>query len=739
MDQKKRSLLFFSILLLTIFASSLTSCTPNDPYRDSDKEANIYYTTFSVPPNHLDPARSYASNEASFIGQIYEPLVQYHYLKRPYELIPLSAETVPSPAYFDAAGNRVPDDVSPGLVDRAVYEINIKKGIMYQPHPAFAKDATGKALYRELRPKDLKRIDEVRDFEIQGTRELVSDDFIYQIMRLADPRVQCPILPILGKYILGLNEFSIALNKELAEIRARRKETQGAAYSQIMDERENPIKLDYTKHPLPGVVRKGPHSYSIILKQKYPQFVYWLAMNFFAPMPKEADGFYNQSVLAEKNITIDRFPIGTGPFMMDTYNPNLEITLKKNPNFHGEAYPMYGEAQDVKNGLLADAGKPLPFLERIVFKLEKESIPRWNKFLQGYFDASGISSDSFDQAVSLSAEGSAEITDFIKSKGITLMTSVRPAIYYMGFNMLDETVGGYSERAVKLRQAVSIALDYEEYIEIFNNGRGIPASGPLPPGIFGHTGGKLGMNPYIYNWDAEKKRPIRKSIEEARALLEEAGYKNGQDHEGRPLTISFDNYYTGVDAQAMINWYVKKLKPLGIQLENRTTDYNRFQEKMQKGNFQFFGWGWNADYPDPENFFFLLAGQNGKVKYKGENAVNYENPEFDRIFKIMENMDNTPERLELIKKLTRLVQHDSPWVWGFYSVGFGLQHQWVKNIKNNSMANNTMKYTRIEMERRAEFRAKWNKPRIKTIFIIVVIFILISIPAIITLRKRLTK
>jgi ABC-type transport system substrate-binding protein len=739
MNQKNRSLFFISLALFSIFAAFAVSCTPNNPYRSSDKKANIYYTTFSEPPKHLDPARSYSSNEYDFLGQIYEPLVQYHYLKRPYELIPLAGASVPSPLYYGVNGNPLPKDALPETVHRAVYEIEIQENIMYQPHPAFAKDSAGAPLYNSLNSSDLTKIDEVRDFKVQGSRALTSEDYIFQIKRLADPRVQSPILPILEKYILGLSEFSKALRDDLSRIRSERKAAGGATYSQVMDERTNPIILDYDKFPFPGAISDGPQNFKIILKQKYPQFVYWLAMPFFSPIPKEAIDFYNQSVLTEKNITLDRFPVGTGPFMIDTYNPNLEIVLKKNPNFHFEPYPSIGEAGDREAGLLYDAGEALPFLDQIVFKLEKESIPRWNKFLQGYFDASGIASDSFDSAVTLGAEGGAELTDFIKNKGIRLMTSVRPSIYYMGFNMLDDVVGGYTNETVKLRQAISIVLDYEEYIEIFNNGRGIPASGPLPPGIFGHTEGRAGMNRYIYDWDSENKRPVRKSVKEAKRLMAEAGYKDGRDKEGRPLIISFDNPWTGVDAQAMIGWYIKKFKLLGIQLENRTTDYNRFQEKMHKGNFQFFGWGWNADYPDPENFFFLLAGQNGKVKHKGENAVNYENPEFDRLFKVMENMDSTPERLKIIQEMTGIVRSDSPWVWGFYPVSFGLQHQWVKNIKSNSMANNTMKYMRINTQTRAEKRDSWNRPRLLPIIALVILFILVSIPAVITIRKRMNK
>ena len=48
-----------------------------------------------------------------------------------------------------------------------------------------------------------------------------------------------------------------------------------------------------------------------------------------------------------------------------------------------------------------------------------------------------------------------------------------------------------------------------------------------------------------------------------------------------------------------------------MQLAVRATDWNRFQEKIRKGNVQIF-LGWNADYPDPENFLFLLHGAQSK-------------------------------------------------------------------------------------------------------------------------------
>ena len=728
---------FARMSALIVLTLALYSCNLNDPYRGEEEGGNTYYSSFSEPPKYLDPARSYFASEYEILAQIYEPLVEYHYLKRPYELSPLTALSVPRPIYYDKAGKRLPPNVSAKRVARVAYDIEIKEAVLYQNHPAFAVDTNGDMLYGNLTDDDLKGIDGIEDFREAATRELTSDDYINQIMRLADPRLHCPILPILENYILGMEELSLALKAELKEVRALRKAQAGAVYNQLLDERKNPIILDYDKFKMPGIERIDDHRFRIILKRKYPQFVYWLAMPFFSPMPREADLFYNQGVLKDKNITIDRYPIGTGAFRMKTFKPQSEMVLAKNENYRFVPYPKDGEAGDEALGLLEDKGKALPFIDEAVYKLEKESIPRWTKFLQGYYDASGISSDSFDQAVNISTESGVELTDFIREKGVSLSTSVRPTTYYTGFNMLDDVVGGSDERKKKLRQAISIVLDYEEFVEIFSNGRGLPAMSPLAPGIFGYSEGKAGINPYVYDWDEEKDRPKRKSLEDARRLMKEAGYPQGRDRNGRPLTISFDNAWTSMGAKQMISWYIKKFKLLGIQLNNKTTDYNRYQEKLATGNFQFYFLGWNADYPDPENFFFLLYGPNGKVSNHGENASNYSSPKFDRLFVEMENMDNSKKRLNVIKDMTLTLQEDAPWVFAYHPVSFTLRHDWVGNTKSNSMANNTLKYLKVDSERRSALRAKWNRPKFLPIVIVLFILIALSIPAVLSIRKKL--
>lgn len=723
------------LLFLSGFLLLLASCT-NDPYRPSEVGKNIYYDTFAGEPKHLDPARAYSEDEYEFINQIYEPVVQYHFLKRPYVLEPLTATSMPEGKLYDNSGNLLPAEAPASQVARVVYEITLRPGVRYQEHAAFAQTPDGK--YRwQLQPREsLPKIENPDDLPEKGSRELRAEDYVYEIKRLAHPLLDCPIVALLSNYIEGFAEFHVTLEREVARIRLERRQAAGVFYNQEADERTNPIYLDLRQYDLPGVQAVDPLSLRITLTKKYPQFIYWLAMPFFSPIPWEVDRFYTQAATREQNITLDRFPVGTGPFTLAVNQPNFRMVLRRNHNFHEERYPEQGTAEDEALGLLADRGKRLPFLEEAEYVLEKEGVSQWNKFLQGYYDNSGIGSDVFDQAVQFSAAGSMELTPALREKGIRLLTAIAPSTHYYAFNMLDDVVGGYAEKKRKLRQAISIALNEEEYIQIFANGRGIAAQGPLPPDIFGYQEGKAGINPIVYEWDEQLGVPRRKSIETAKQLLAEAGYPHGRDSNGKPLVLFFDTTAAGAGSKSQLDWLRKQFAALEVQLQIRSTDYNRFQEKIIKGDFQIMQWGWNADYPDPENFLFLLYGPNAKVRAQGENAANYENPRFDALFRQMENMTNSPQRAALIREMLAIAREDAPWIWGYHPVGYGLYQEWLRNAKPMSFGRNSLKYKRIDVQLRGELRKAWNEPVMFPLWIALGVLILSVIPASLAIYRR---
>lgn len=681
----------WATVLIMVLSLILTACRDqpwNDPYPSKESTANIRYSSFYGQPKTLDPAKSYSVDESAFVYQIYEPPLQYHLLKRPYTLVPLTTTKMPEVTFLDKNSKPLPDTAPDDQVAFTAYTISIKPGIYFQPHPSFARNKQGQYYYHHLTPKEIKHYRHLKDFKQTGTRELTAQDYIYEIKRLASPKVNSPIYGLMSNKIVGLSEFAKQLNQMA---------------------KQNAGFLDLRRVPLKGVQEIDRYTYKIIVKGKYPQFNYWLSLGFFAPIPWEADLFYSQKGMENNSLSFDWYPVGTGPFVLTENNPNRQMVLEKNPFFHPEYFPTEGDSSDVAAGYLKNAGKRLPFIDKAVYVLEKETIPRWNKFLQGYFDMSSITSDSFDQAIQMDSAGNPLLTPELQKKGIYLQTTVSLALFYIGFNMLDDVVGGTSERAIKLRQAISIAVNFDEYINIFLNGRGVPAQGPIPPGIFGFLDGPKGINPYVYEWRDNALQ--RRSITVAKQLMKEAGYPNGIDPKtNEPLILSFDvSSSAAADEKAMLDWMREQFAKIGIQLNTRATEYNRFQENVRTGQTQMFYWGWSADYPDPENFLFLLYGPNSKLKSGGENVTNYNNEEYNKLFDQMKNLPNNEQRQQIINQMLAIVRHDAPWLFGVNAKSFVLSQPWASPNKLSDISSNTLKYQQVDPYLRHRLQREWNK------------------------------
>jgi ABC-type transport system substrate-binding protein len=285
---------------------------------------------------------------------------------------------------------------------------------------------------------------------------------------------------------------------------------------------------------------------------------------------------------------------------------------------------------------------------------------------------------------------------------------------YFGFNWRDPVVGRgdtpeQQVRNRKLRQALSIAFNWEEFVAIFQNDQAQVAYGPVPPGILGYQSGVAGINPVVY--DIVDGKAKRKSLDQARRLLAEAGYPNGRHATtGEPLVLYFDSASGAGGSSPTLDWMRRQFAQLGVQLDIRSTDYNRFQEKMARGVAQMYMWGWVADYPDAENFLFLLYGPNVKAEKGGENASNYANAEYDALFEKMRDLPDGPEKEQLIAQMTTIVQEDAPWMFGLFPKSGGAFQQWVGNAKPTQMVRNTLQYMKIDSELRSKKIAEWNPP-----------------------------
>ncbi|MBI2193106.1 MAG: ABC transporter substrate-binding protein [Planctomycetes bacterium] len=649
---------------------ALAGCT-NNPYREEDHLHRVRYSSIDEDPKSLDPSFAYDSLSLQMVAPIYDTLLQYAYLKRPYALEPALADRMPEREVYAYEGELSP----PAQESDLEQEIGVP--VPEAEPPAERKTVRREAFRYRITIRQGLRFQDDPCFEATGGkgREVRSDDFLYAFKRIADPLVTCPVRAILGEKVAGLNGFYFA----------NRKRIQGQRAAGLEPETDYSI-------PVTGLRRIDDSTFEVCLTEKYPQFLYWLAMPFTTPIPREAVEHYDPVRFPGREAFRDH-PVGTGAYVLKAgeYRKGQRMVLERNPNFREERYPAEGEPGDREIGLLADAGKLLPLVDTWVFTTVKESIPHWNLFRQGYLDTSGIPREFFDRVIT--PEGG--LSRSMEEKGVRLYRAKELTTYYFAFNMDDPVVG----KNVKLRQAVSSAIHTAEYIELFLNGLGEVAQSPLPPGLFGY--------------DPDYRNRYRRfDLDSARRLLSEAGYPGGLDPvRGQPLEIRYDTAQNDPSGKQSVRWLVRQLEALGIRLVVILNDWNTQQQKADEGNFQLIGYGWLADYPDPENFLFLLHSENRRP---GVNYANYANPEYDRLFDEMKGMSNQGEegekRRQIIARMVRILEEDCPWVPNFHPESYSLVHSWCGGVKLHGPANNLLKYARVDPERRAKLRGEWNRP-----------------------------
>lgn len=502
-------------------------------------------------------------------------------------------------------------------------------------------------------------------------RELVAADFIFAVKRLADVATQATGWWVLQGKVVGLDEFHDASVKRAAAGEP----------------------TDYSVQ-VEGMQALDPYTLRIQLKERYPQLKYVLAMPYTAAVPHEAVEFYREDFV--------NHPVGTGAFRLKEWTKRYRLVLAKNPTYRDERYPSEGEPGDEAAGLLADAGKRLPLVDEVNLSIVTESQPAWLLFKEGYLDSSGISKDNFKEAITPTME----LTPSFKERGVRLTKTVESAVYYVGFNIKDPLVGSNP----KLRQAMSLAYDTEWDIKNLQNGRAISAQGPIPPGIFGY--------------DPDFRNPYKQfNLKKAREVLAEAGYPEGIGTDGRQLSITFDLGSPEIEARQRAQAFSADMAAIGIHVEIQQEQWAEFLRKAQEGRLQVFELGWVLDYPDPENFLQLFYGPN---MAPGPNATMYDNPEYNKLFEQMKSMDNTPERLAIIRRMVDLVVQDAVWIPTTCPVAYTLRQSWLKNAKANDMTGGFIKYDDLDATLRQDLCRQWNRPNYGALAAIVCVLIVAS-------------
>ncbi len=472
-------------------------------------------------------------------------------------------------------------------------------------------------------------------------RTVTADDVFYSIKRLADDQYKLENWWLLDGTILGFNEY---------------KDAQNAA-----DE------FNYDA-PVEGFRKINDLEFEIVLTKPVYRFLYIMGMFQTSVVAREAVEYYGQD--------FSRNPVGTGPFILDSWVPKQSLTANKNPNYHPVYYPERGEwsSADRRNRLHRAAGKQVPFVDRIEFTMFVEDQPMWLEFSKGKLGYTQVPEDYFTDAFDLASK---ELQEEWLRNDIRAHSNLLLDFTFRGFNMEDELLGGYTPEKRALRRAISYAIDLEEINKTFYNGRRIVYDGPIPPGLDGH--------PENHRSSAAARG---QNLTKAKQLLAEAGYPDG---EGLPAI----RFYTSQNTlnNAVSEMVKRQLAEANIKFEPVFLDFSTLIENINKKKAPMFGFAWASDYPDAENNLALFYGPN---ESPGSNHYNYKRAEYDEMYEQILTMGPSEERTAIYEKMRDMVLDDCAYVGGMARERFYLINPWLLNCKPTERYYGWFKYLDVD-------------------------------------------
>ena len=369
-----------------------------------------------------------------------------------------------------------------------------------------------------------------------------------------------------------------------------------------------------------GIETPDRHTLVIRLKQPDFNFSHVLAFPLAGAVAREAIEHYGDESAAR--------PVGSGPFRLKSYTRSSKIVLEANPGYR----------EVVRDGVR------LPRIGGVEISIMEETQSRWLAFQRGDTD---IEYQLAEVAPTfITADGRLK-PEFAK-RGIKLERSVDPEIIYLYFNMQDKTVGGLSKEKIALRRAIAMAYKIEDQIRIIRKGQSIRAQYPIPPGVAGH--------------DPAFRSSLVYDPRAANGLLDRFGYKKGPDGyrrlpDGGPLVIRYSSTPSERDRQ-FDELMKRSLDSIGIRLEIHK---DRFPELIKLENqcrLMIRGAARIADYPDGDNFMQLLYGPNAGQS----NNACYRSPEYDKRYERSRLLPDGPERNQLYREMTRILETDTVWL-----------------------------------------------------------------------------
>ena len=563
-----------------------------------------------VAETGFDPAQISDLYSARVTAHIFEAPYRYDLLAVPVKVRPLTAAALP--------------EISE---DFRVWTIRLQPGIFFADDPAFGG-----------RP-----------------RELVAQDYVYAIKRMADPATKSPSVSTLEEEgLVGLDALRAAA---------------------IRDKKP----FDYAA-TVAGVRALDRYTLQFRLKESRPRFVSNLCDSaIFGAVAREVVEKYGDDIMAH--------PVGTGPYRLKSWRRSSRIVLERNPGFREMRYDGEPAADDLQGQawLARFKGRRLPLNDGVEISVLEEGQARWLSFLNGQVDYVRVP----PEFTHLAAPGGA-LAPHLARRQLGMRRYVNPDFTMSWFNMDDPVVGGYTPEKVALRRAVGLAYDIDTEIRIVRRGAAIAAQAPMPPGTYGYDA--------ALRTEQSEYDPAR-----AKALLDLFGYvdRDGdgwrERPDGAPLLLHMATQTSNIERQLDENWQ-KSLRAVGIRMVFETAQWAEHMKQARAGTLQMWFLGSTAAQPDGQGSLeYMYSESIGQ-----SNLARFKLAGFDDIYRRMLDLPDGPERLALFRKASELVVAYMPYRIHVHRIYNDFSRPWITGYRQPFFRNQSWHYVEVDGAMRAK-------------------------------------
>jgi peptide/nickel transport system substrate-binding protein len=326
----------------------------------------------------------------------------------------------------------------------------------------------------------------------------------------------------------------------------------------------------------------------------------------FAPLPAHlahnAGSIIAPSAIEEENSggkTVSENPVGTGPFKFVSWSTGSEMIFEKNADYWGEKKAA---------------------VDTLKFVVVPEQATRMAMLETGDAHVAQVGASDVERA-----KGMADVT--ITSEKSTRMD-------YLGFNMQKAPYDN-----LKVRQAISMAINKSDVVDGILDGQGVPAVGPLAPTVVGNY---------------QELKPLEYDVEAAKKLMEEAGFADGFE------TTLFVN--EGNKERSDIALLVQdQLADIGITVNIETIEWGAFLEKTAAGEHELFILGWTTVTADAD--YGLYALFHSSAFGAPGNRSFYKNERVDELLDLGRSETDQAKRDEAYKEISEILVEEAPMVY----------------------------------------------------------------------------